>query len=215
MLPARLGSLQAAAAEEEVKDVEEEDVPLLVFVSVVLLVLESGMVVPGLVPVPVPVSVSLLSLVELLLVFVSVPVLASKLMSPLVFDLVPEVDEAFEAPASEEELPVPVEDLEPDLLAVLLSASAGDFTPELLGGSLVGFESELEGLGFGVGVPSPLLVFDGLWVLEASLLSFVGLGFSVFTGADVGIFLGGVLVFEGFAFVFDFFGGLGIGGAPE
>jgi hypothetical protein len=211
LLPARLGSLQAAAAEEEVKDGEEEDVPLLVFVSVVLLVLESAMVVPGLVPV----SVSLLSLVELLLVFVSVPVLASKLVSPLVFDLVPEVDEAFEAPASEEELPVPVEDLEPDLLAVLLSASAGDFTPELLGGSLVGFESELEGLGFGVGVPSPLLVFDGLWVLEASLLSFVGLGFSVFTGADVGIFLGGVLVFEGFAFVFDFFGGLGIGGAPE
>lgn len=213
MLPARLGSLQAAAAEKEVGDGEEEDVPLLVFVSVVLLVLESAnvlLVVPGLVPVPVPVS--LLSLVELLLVFVSVPVLASKLVSPLVFDLVPE---AFEAPASEEDLPVPVEDLEPDLLAVLLSASAGDFTPELLVGSLVGFESELEGLGFGVGVPSPLLVFDGLCVLEASFLFFVGLGFSVFTGADVGTFLGGVLVFEGFAFVFDFFGGLAIGGAPD
>jgi hypothetical protein len=139
-----LGSLPAAAAEKEVEDGEEEDVPLLVFVSVVLLVLDSAnvsLVVPGLVPVPVPVS--LLSLVELLLVFVSVPVLASKLVSPLVFDLVLEVDEAFEAPASEE-LPVPVEDLEPDILAVLLSASAGDFTPELLVGSLVGFDPSLK-----------------------------------------------------------------------
>jgi len=74
---------------------------------------------------------------------------------------------------------------------------------------------ELEGFGFGVGVPLPLLVSVGLWTLETSLLSFVGLGLNVFAGADVGISLGGDFVFDAFAFVLVFFGGFGIGGAPD
>jgi len=90
--------------------------------------------------------VRLLSLDELLLVFVLAAVLVLELESVLVFDLVSGTEEAvklFEPDFAvlEDSDSVPVEDVEPDLLVVL--SVVWLTTPELVVGSLVNFEPDL------------------------------------------------------------------------